>query len=504
MMYKRMYRSVFLLCTVSLAMLGATAWASAELWCNGQPLALPNQNELSWLFGQPDPEEAIAPFPFACLFPLMEEIHEIVLQLEGSQLLLQEENLAEKVWNWSACLSSGKLVVSIPTLGENPVQWVRLEGIACTEKELEIWLSREGVLELREQLQRFADWFGVSLHILEIPDIPARLQAYLRAQEPLPDVFHVEPSQLEELVDFQAVQGLGYLFSQDSQRLQSLQPNMSDAFLVNGVPYAYPFYADTQMAFVNRELAGRDFVLQDETDLWELAARLGSSDAWACSWNAYSLYWLVPFLRGFGMDPLLGCTNTVDVQHPAVSQAIDFLLALRDQGLLLPEERDAMTSLFCAGEVALILSGSYMVPQFERLEMEVGMFALPWNSRGGRWFSPVLDCKGLAISARTKVPVLSRRVIDFLSCLPVQQRFCEQLRKIPARREALDRMSLPGELQQVFRKSLRTGFPLPTASSYGIWKSVFWKILRFVFAGQMSVTQALQSAQQLVDANLSY
>jgi maltose-binding protein MalE len=220
------------------------------------------------------------------------------------------------------------------------------------------------------------------------------------------------------------------------------------------------------------------------------------------AWNAYSAYWLSPFLYAFGKERLVEADGGLRIDDAATRRAVDYLLGLRDAGLLRVTERSAMVSDFAAGRVAMILTGSYSIPHFRRLEIPFRPLPFPVNEATGRAAAPFIDYKGLAITRRSRAPVLSRRLLQFLIAEGVQQRFCAALHKLPARTSS--RTAVAEELAyfDALQRSYRQGVTVPGERAYGIYKNTMWKLLRFVFSGKMSTEEVLATGQRIIDTTL--
>ena len=165
-------------------------------------------------------------------------------------------------------------------------------------------------------------------------------------------------------------------------------------------------------------------------------------------------------------------------------------------------EREAMISLFASERVALILSGSYSIPLFEQLGIPFDVAPYPAVRPGGRPLAPFLDFKGWAVSRRTYNPILARRVIQYLGGIGVQQRFPPAMSKLPVNRDSWEIMRQENPYFPVLTRSAEIGIPVPTEQAYGVYKNTMWKLLRFVFSGQMGVGQALEQGQKIIEAQL--
>ena len=82
-------------------------------------------------------------------------------------------------------------------------------------------------------------------------------------------------------------------------------------------------------------------------------------------------------MSGFGKDRLIDADGGMTVDDAPTAAALRALLALRDEGLLVPAERDAMVSWFASGQAGFILAGSYSIPEFSKLGLDFGVAPYP-------------------------------------------------------------------------------------------------------------------------------
>ena len=114
----------------------------------------------------------------------------------------------------------------------------------------------------------------------------------------------------------------------------------------------------------------------------------------------------------------------------------------------------------------------------------------------------MLDFKGFSITKHTKHPILARRLIEFLCSIGVQQRFPPSLSKLPANNLAWEIAGRSSPYYEVLQKSAEIGTVVPAEKAYGVFKNTMWKLIRFIITGQMSIEQALDQGQQIIDSKL--
>ncbi len=411
------------------------------------------------------------------------------------------ENLATLVWVTSASTPSAS--TTFPHARTTPYT-VDIKGEASTSSTpLSIWLSWEGTPQLKEEIQRFAQLHGITITMTEVPKITSKLVQTQRGGGVVADVVMVQADYIFELAATGMLQSLDYL------QPQTMEVSGGSSFYLFGRQWAIPFYYDSQLIFCNSALfqvAGLDpQAIKTLNDLQQAARTISSANtitAAPLAWNLYSAYWLLPFQFGFGKDRLIEANGSVIVNDTASIAAVDYLMGLVDQGLVSINERDAMLANFTAGKTAMMLSSSYMIPELEKLGIAFETVAFPYNQQLQRPIVPLLDYKGLAITKRSRNPILARRLIQYLTGIGVQQRLPLAIGKLPASPQALAMETPTSANRERLKESATFGYPLPPDIGYSVYKDVLWDMLRFILTGQLSVKNGLNQAQRLIDSRI--
>lgn len=449
------------------------------------PLALPyEQRKTGYVLGE--------------ILPLFTAAYRIEISSAEGRTVLEQEGLGDLLFRSYLLTGEERAELYIAGRRLRGVERIAIRGEQLTEGPLTVWLSWEGVDRLKEELRRFAGYHGIELSAQRIPNTGSKLTAVLRGGGELPDLVMVQSSSVAELRDARALQRLDYL------DLSYADERGRGAFRLAGGTWAAPFYCDTQMLFYNPELVpGRPAAGWSFAEFEELARRTGQqSGIQPAAWNAYSAYWLSPFLFAFGKERLIEEDGSIVIRDEATRRAVEYLLELRGKGLLKVSERSAMVSDFAAGRTAMILTGSYSIPHFRQLQIPFRPLPLPVNGETGRAAAPFLDFKGFAISRRSRSPILARRFLQFLTGPGLQQRFCAAVHKLPARRDVWPEMAERLAYFDAMQSSYRQGRAVPPERAYGVYKNTMWKLLRFVFSGRMSVEEVLSTGQRLIDNTL--
>ncbi|MBN1685184.1 MAG: extracellular solute-binding protein [Spirochaetales bacterium] len=373
------------------------------------------------------------------------------------------------------------------------------------QRDLEVWVSWEGVPELKEEIAAFARRHGCDIDVVEVPGIKTKLLAVLRADGRVPDLVMVQSDYLPELTAARALQPVDSPVTVAAGGLSG-----TGAFTLDDRLMASPFYFDSQVVVINPQIFPEgpelERAVSGEWDLngFKRAGRaMKARGATPYCWNAYSAYWLVSFQHGFGKERLIEPDGRILMTDRPTVDAVNYLLDLQEEGLLEVNERDAMVTIFLRGDVGAILTGSYSIPSFEKLGIDFAVAPYPLNPDTGKPVAPVLDYKGFSITRKARNPVLARRLIQYLSSPGVQLRFTSALSKLPARQDVWDELERFHAYSTPLRLSAERGIPLPPDQAYGLFKNTMWKLLRLVLSGQMDTQDALEEGQAVVDGQLA-
>jgi len=376
---------------------------------------------------------------------------------------------------------------------------VRIEGDLLDDGELEVWVSWEGVTELKQEILRWGRLHGVRVTVNEVPKSDSKLLSVLRGGGRPPDLVLVQSDYLPALTAAGALQPM-VRFPVDQFAEKGLTALSLDSKL-----YAVPFYFDVQVLFYRSDLLSLPRTAAG--GIWDLKAfeesalQLRDRGIAPASWNAYSAYWLVPFQMGFGKTSMVEDDGSVLADDRPTIDAVTYLKRLADEGFLDLRERDSMFSRFISGEVAMMLSGSFSIPELMRLGVPFGIAPFPRGPEGP--LAPLLDFKGFAVSRKTRHPLLARRFLLSMSDPAVQHEFTSKVFKLPVLEPAWALAEGSNPYFTVLRESYRTGVPVPSERGYKIYKNTMWKMLRFLLTGKLPVEEGLKKAQSLIDSQMS-
>ncbi len=468
-----------------------------DLIVNGTPRAAISHNDIAdLLYLVPVGGSLVRGISADELLPLFISVYRVEVSGTGSRTLAGDD-LVDRFSRWYLVPRGTEFDLEGDGWRIAGVKTIRVYGEEAPAADVEVWVSWEGVPLLKREIARFAELHGIRVKVTEVPKTDSKLLSVLRGGGTPPDVIMVQSDYIPALVEAKAIQNV------DSFVPETITSKGLFSFSAGGKVWAVPFYFDSQLLFSNprlvREPAASSWTL---SDMERIAARIAGTGVVPMSWNVYSAYWLVPFQVSFGKIPFLEADGSVRIDDSPTREAIRYLLRLKSLGYLAEMERDAMIAEFVAGNVAMILSGSYSIPDFLELGIPFSGSPYPMNDRTGLPVSPVLDFKAFAIPRKTRNPVLARRLIQYLCGIGVQQRFTAEMAKLPADERAWEIVKARNPYYPVLRYSADTGTPIPPERGYAVFKNTMWKLLRFALEGQLTVEETLRQGQAVIDANM--
>ena len=415
----------------------------------------------------------------------------------GESRVLSRDDLCETLSSIAVIKKNGGFSVILPDGAVENVLSVNIEGEKLRPRPLEIWISWEGTDLLKTEIERYAELHELEINVLEVPKPASKLISVSRSSGGVPDIIMVQSGSINSLVKSECIQNVDFFYP------SGLIESGRAAFSLEGRSWAVPFYYDAQMFFYNPEIISSVDDGWTFDDYEKLCSDLKTSGVdIPSSWNAYSASFLIPFQMAFGKESLINGDGSITITDLPTKDALDYVLDLKERELMIPMERDAMTSLFISGEAAMIISASYSIPHFQKLGIPFRAAPFPVNRQTGRRASPLLDFKAFAITKKTRNTTGARRLIEYLCSEAVQQRFSSGLSKLPARTSALEQSGNPFYRQLMI--SSECGTVIPVDKAYSVYKNTMWKMLRFGLSGRMDSRQLLEKTQTLVDKNLNY
>ncbi len=209
--------------------------------------------------------------------------------------------------------------------------------------------------------------------------------------------------------------------------------------------------------------------------------------------------WLEPWLRGVGSSSL--SAGTLNLDTPAMVQALDLLKELRQSGPPPPSTYSEGSRLFREGKVAFAIDGDWSLARYRSYTetLDLGIAPLPRFSATGQPAVGPLGGLYLMQSAglNAAMQVQARRLAGSLTSEAMQLRFAKELGWLPSQRNLLQSPAISNDpaLSVAARYAeLAPGIP-PLAQMRCAW-SVSDIILPYLFLDEMDSQQTARRMQQ--------
>lgn len=434
------------------------------------------------------------------LFPLMVDVWELSIGDKDYVRRIVDPELAEKFNHFAVVIGILDAAGSFTALPDNID--IEIEGEVSTDRSMEIWVSWEGVDRLKAEIERFATLHEVNVKTLEVPKISSKLVQTQRGGGNVPDVVMVQSDYVEELVGSDSIQSMEYF------DLDGFNHDGIESFNLYGIQWAIPFYFDTQALICNEYVFTKVGInpesIRTIEDLEQTAiairdyATSHNASIIPMSWNLYSAYWFLPFQLGFGKGHLIEADGMVTVADRASIEAMEYLRSLIDKSLLSANERDSMLTNFVSGKIGMIMSASYMIPELEKYGVPFKIIPFPLNQATDTFVTPLSDYKGLAITKRSRNPIIARRLVQYLTGAGVQYRFTSAVDKLPVVEMVSDLDWFESDVRKAVKQSALQGKPIPPDRAYSIYKNVMWSMMRLILDDKLSSHAGLVEAERLI------
>ena len=200
-------------------------------------------------------------------------------------------------------------------------------------------------------------------------------------------------------------------------------------------------------------------------------------------------YWLVPFLRAAGAGVADGATGTLGIDRPGAAAAVTRFASLfgRVAAPAAPPGQEAAVEArrFRAGEVALLVTGPWAIPDAARGELDqLRVWPMPDAPRGGQL---------LVVPRCAAAPAAAWRFAHHLTAPDVQAAWARELGTVPTTRAAL--AAAPRAVQETYA-ALKAARPLPRDPMTALLFDDLTPAVAAVVAGDATADEALAGVER--------
>lgn len=387
-----------------------------------------------------------------------------------------------------------------PTPTPSPTPTAPPEPVTLT-----LWHTWEG--EDLEQAQRvFADYVsshpGVQVNLEHVPDLAHRVLSAIPAGEG-PDVLVWSSEHLGRMAEMGLIRALeewvDRAYLEEHYETVALQ-----GVTYKGKVWALPAALETLTFLYNRALVAEGDLPRDTDEL------LARAQAWAAehpgtfyfAYNARNdVEFAAPWIYGAG-GYYITEEPSVGLNTPGGLAGLDLIARFRKA---MPDRVDHATvdTLFKEGKVALTVGGPWVLPDLDRVGLDVGLALLPIVSPSGARARPFVRIQCLMLTPNSAHPSLALDLMRYYTGPEVSARLAQARGTVPANRLANESPAVRALLRvRAFVQQARLGTPWPaTPAMAALWDPVA-KMLEAVWTGTATPAEAVQAAQEQAEAML--
>lgn len=358
-----------------------------------------------------------------------------------------------------------------------------------------VWFSWEG----QRQFQSIVDDFNTAhpnshVALVYIPKMIQKLRITLSSGSPLPDVALVRNNDLGILVDAGVIKPAGKV---------NTTPSFYKSFLVNGVEYAYPYYADVQVVYVNKNLfKGISFPSLNWrlSDLENIANKLKENGYIGIVFSKNSPYFFNSFNAAFNGGKIPEKDGIVLVNTPGTLKAAELFKSLFGvKKIAVSYKKMTLINAFKIGKAGMMLMGSFLIPDFLDSKVKFTIFPYPILD-DGRPIPPVFDSKGFVVFRES--PEV-KDFIDYVTSTEKIEKFCRQNYKIPSNVNAIRALEGEDEFFKIMSMSAERALILPTSKVFkNAYVPAVSTALSLYLNGKLSLKEAFSKAQEYINNHI--
>ena len=279
---------------------------------------------------------------------------------------------------------------------------------------------------------------------------------------------------------------------------ESLLPVSLQAFRYKGRLYGYPLAVESLAMFYNTKLIAQAPKSFEELFEWAKKNNQPKKDQYAFLYDIKTFFFTFPILNagdGYifketaaGLDPL-----DVGINKKGFVDGLKFLQALTREGIVpTSTDRGVAISKFKNGQNAITIDGPWSIKELDESKIPYKMAALP--TLNGKPAKPFVGVQGFMIRRTSKQKLASKILIEeFLLSKRAQKLFYEFDKRVPARIDALDELSLEDKKLSILKTVAMNGTAMPNVPQMGSVWGAMGKALSLGLEQSMEAQKALDS-----------
>lgn len=361
---------------------------------------------------------------------------------------------------------------------------------------LTVWFSWEGQNEFLSIVKEFEQTHpGVHVNVVYIPKMIQKLRITLASGGSFPDVALVRNDYLGILVEANKIHPV-------TVDTKDFGTNISKAFMVNGKEYAYPYYADVQVVYLNNSIFKKTKVVYPSfnwtlDDMEKTAQMIKKHGYVGILLNETASYFFNSFNAAFN-DGKIPQQNGIPVVtgEGTLKAAELYNYLFNEKKIAVNYQKMALVNAFKTGKAGMMFMGSFLIGDFVKSNIDFSILPYPYLNKN-QPIPPVLDPKGFVVF---KEGDEAKEFLDYVTSAKMEEKFCSKNYKLPANSNAADTLQDQNEFFKVMNISAKRAIVLPTSKVFkeGYVKAVE-TALSLYLSGKMELKTAFEKAQEYIE-----
>ncbi|WP_036221900.1 ABC transporter substrate-binding protein [Mesoaciditoga lauensis] len=361
---------------------------------------------------------------------------------------------------------------------------------------LTVWFSWEGQNEFLSIVKEFEQTHpGIHVNVVYVPKMIQKLRITLASGGTFPDVALVRNDYLGILVEANKIHPLAV-------DTNDFGMNISKAFMVNGQEYAYPYYADVQVVYLNNSVLKKAKIVYPSfnwtlDDMEKTAQMIKKHGYVGILLNETASYFFNSFNAAFN-DGKIPQQNGIPVVtgEGTLKAAELYNYLFNEKKIAVNYQKMALVNAFKTGKAGMMFMGSFLISDFVKSNVDFSILPYPYLNEN-QPIPPVLDPKGFVVFKESNEV---KEFLDYVTSANMEEKFCSKNYKLPANSNAAGTLQEQNEFFKVMNISAKRAIVLPTSKVFkeGYVKAVE-TALSLYLSGKMELKTAFEKAQEYIE-----
>ncbi len=354
-----------------------------------------------------------------------------------------------------------------------------------------VWFSWEGQKEFQSIVNEFhLTHPNIRVNLVYIPNMIQKLRITLASNGSFPDVALVRNDDLGMLTAANVIKPVKGVKTADV---------FYRSFLVNKIEYAYPYYADIQVVYINKALFNGIPIPKSSwtlSDFEKTAEVLKNNGHIGVLLQKSSPYFFDAFNAAFNNGIIPEKNGIPWVNTPGTLKAAKLYNYLfNERKIAVSYEKMALVNAFKTQKAGMFMMGSFLIPDFLNLNLDFTILPYP-SLDNGKPIPPVLDSKGFVIFNDNPS---AKKFLDYVTSAEMEEKFCGSTYKLPANENAMRSLGQKNAFFKTMSLSAKNALVLPSSKAF---KELYGKAvsttLNLYLSGEMPLEEAFRKAQEYI------